>query len=160
MLKLNVGCGAETIDRPGWTNVDLEPRKPNVVKGDAYALPFADGSADIVVTSHVLEHLDVPRALAEWKRVLVEGGECLAVVPDAAYEKEWIRFHLQEAHERGGGEAHHHHADLTQASLEQALRDAGFEDVQSVNTNDRWELPGKAWWQAAARGRKGVAACA
>lgn len=160
MLNLNLGCGAETIDRPGWVNVDLEPRKPHVVKGDVLALDFPDGSADMVVTSHVLEHLDVPAALAEWKRVLKPGGECLAVVPDAAHEKQWIGFHLAEAHERGGGEAHHHKADLTQESLEQALRDAGFVDVVAVDPDDRWELPGKAWWQAAASGRKAVTPCA
>ena len=160
MLNLNLGCGAETIDRPGWVNVDLEPRKPGVVKGDCYALEYADDSADIVVTSHVLEHLDVPKALAEWKRVLKPGGECLTVVPDADHEKEWIRYHLEEAHARGDGEAHHHKADLTQASLEDALRAAGFVDVAPVSTMDRWELPGKAWWQAAASGRKAVAPCA
>lgn len=161
MLKLNLGCGGETIDRPGWTNVDLEPRgKKDVVKADVLALPFPDGSAELVVTSHVLEHLDVPRALAEWHRVLAPGGECLCCVPDHAHEKEWLRYHLEELHKRGSGPLDQHHADLTQEDLEKALAGAGFVDVHPVDANDRWELPGKAWWQAVASGRKAVAPCA
>ena len=155
-MRLNLGCGEETIDRPGWVNADLEPRKAGVVKADAYALPWEDSTVEQVVTSHVLEHLDVPRALAEQRRVLREGGEVLACIPDVAHEKEWIRFHLEEARARGDGEHHHHISNMTQAQLEAALTAAGFEDVRPVLTTERWELPGKAWWQAAARGRKAV----
>lgn len=152
-INLNLGCGAELIRRPGWVNLDLEPRAAGALRGDAYALPYEDGSVDAIVTSHLLEHLDVPRALAEWRRVLKPGGRVLACVPDASREKEWIGYHLAEARERGDGASHHHMADLTQASLEASLGRAGFDDVRREDPMLRWELPGKADWQACASGR-------
>lgn len=159
-MRLNLGCGEETIERPGWVNMDAEPRKAGVVAGDAYALPLEDGTVDLVVTSHVLEHLDVAKALAEQKRVLRDGGEVLACIPDVEHEGQWLRFHLEEVAKRGGGAAHQHVSNMTQAQLEAALRAAGFADVRPANPMERWELPGKAWWQAAASGRKAVAPCA
>jgi len=43
--------------------------------GDAHALPFADRSLDVVVTSYSLHHMaDAPRVLAEMARVVRRGG--------------------------------------------------------------------------------------
>jgi SAM-dependent methyltransferase len=45
------------------------------VVADACALPFADGSFDVVVANHMLYHVpDRPSALAEIRRVLARGG--------------------------------------------------------------------------------------
>ncbi|MGQ4401893.1 class I SAM-dependent methyltransferase [Streptomyces hayashii] len=54
-----------------------------ITAGDARALPFADGSFDNLVFTHVL-HLvgDMPRALREAARVLRRGGRLLAVHGD------------------------------------------------------------------------------
>ncbi|WP_069771362.1 class I SAM-dependent methyltransferase [Streptomyces sp. LUP30] len=54
-----------------------------VTAGDARALPFADGTFDNLVFTHVL-HLvgDMPRALRETARVLRPGGRLLAVHGD------------------------------------------------------------------------------
>mmetsp|Transcript_53340 Transcript_53340/g.95734 ORF Transcript_53340/g.95734 Transcript_53340/m.95734 type:complete len:293 (+) Transcript_53340:69-947(+) len=47
----------------------------NFQKGSLYELPFADEGFDAVIVSDVLEHLhDLPKALAEIKRVLRPGG--------------------------------------------------------------------------------------
>jgi SAM-dependent methyltransferase len=49
---------------------------------DLHALPFPDGSFDLVVHSETLEHLERPvRALAECRRVLAAGGICAFTVP-------------------------------------------------------------------------------
>jgi 2-polyprenyl-3-methyl-5-hydroxy-6-metoxy-1,4-benzoquinol methylase len=49
---------------------------------DVHALPFPDGSFDLVVHSDTLEHVERPvRALAECKRVLVAGGFCAFTIP-------------------------------------------------------------------------------
>ena len=49
---------------------------------DLHALPFPDGSFDLVVHSDTLEHLERPvRALAECRRVLAAGGVCAFTVP-------------------------------------------------------------------------------
>lgn len=161
MRALNLGCGEQVVNRPGWVNADAEPRKDGVVKADAYALPFEDGTFDLVMTNHVLEHLaDVPKALAEQRRVLKPGGEVLACIPDMDHEEEWIGAHLGEIARLSklgsDGAGHQHVSNMNQAGLEAALRAAGFEDVREVATTERWELTGKMWWQAAARGRKAV----
>ena len=53
------------------------PAHPDVrfVHGDAMALPFPDGAADIVTVAYGLRNVaDVDRALGEWRRVLRDGG--------------------------------------------------------------------------------------
>jgi SAM-dependent methyltransferase len=102
MLKANVGCG--TCVAEGWVNLDNSPSvllaerprlrgallalrvlnreqaagfPPGVVRADATALPFADGSVDAVHSAHMIEHL--PRwkghqFLVECHRVLRPGG--------------------------------------------------------------------------------------
>jgi SAM-dependent methyltransferase len=52
------------------------------VRGDAYELPFPDGSFDRIVAAEVLEHLpDDRRAFAELRRVLRPGGLIAVTVP-------------------------------------------------------------------------------
>lgn len=112
MLVLNLGCGSRTS--PLCVNIDWSPylrlrRSPAgstlarlILRGqrrerfEALAddvvvhdlrrpLPFADGSADAVYHSHVLEHLDrahVGKFLSELHRVLRAGGVQRVVVPD------------------------------------------------------------------------------
>lgn len=49
---------------------------------DLQAMPFADGSYDMLVCNHVLEHVpDDGRALAEIRRVLTERGVVVITVP-------------------------------------------------------------------------------
>ena len=49
---------------------------------DHHALPFEDGSFDLVVHSDTLEHVERPvTALSECRRVLVPGGHCAFTVP-------------------------------------------------------------------------------
>lgn len=54
-------------------------------KGDAAidveAMELESGSFDIAICSHVLEHVDDRKALAEFRRVLRPGGRLLAMVP-------------------------------------------------------------------------------
>jgi SAM-dependent methyltransferase len=52
------------------------------VRGDAYALPFADDSFDRIIAAEVLEHLpEDTRAIAELQRVLRPGGLIAVTVP-------------------------------------------------------------------------------
>jgi SAM-dependent methyltransferase len=71
-MKLNIGCGARPID--GWVNLDLYDYpgvnfKHDLSKG---TLPFDSGSADYILASHVLEHLD------NWEPIVIEAYRVLA----------------------------------------------------------------------------------
>jgi ubiquinone/menaquinone biosynthesis C-methylase UbiE len=58
-------------------------------EGDAYALPFPDGSFDVVNANALLQHLGDPiRALREFRRVLRPGG--IAAVSGDADWSAWI----------------------------------------------------------------------
>lgn len=92
---LDVGCG----NRPrGTVNCDLYTGQhvvraplnlkqiPNFVLCDASNLPFTDNSFDMVLASHILEHLDCPIvALKEWKRVAK--SKVIVAVPDFSMYK-------------------------------------------------------------------------
>ncbi len=50
-----------------------------LTQADAQALPFADASFDAVIANHMLYHVpDIPRAIAELRRVIVPTGACYA----------------------------------------------------------------------------------
>jgi predicted SAM-dependent methyltransferase len=84
-LRLNLGSGGVALE--GFTNVDALADAPgvDVVADLSERLPFADGEADLIYAAHVLEHFPtdvVPRLLADWRRVLRDGGLLLLAVPD------------------------------------------------------------------------------
>jgi SAM-dependent methyltransferase len=53
-----------------------------VERGDVLAMPFADGSFDLVLATDIIEHVDDDgRALGEIRRVLRPGGQAVLTVP-------------------------------------------------------------------------------
>lgn len=55
--------------------------KPDVA-GDAHALPFADGTFDVILANNVIEHLSEPAVgVAEMRRVLAPNGQVLYTIP-------------------------------------------------------------------------------
>lgn len=91
---LDVGCGDGQVARlasrlgaeavgvdPTWNQVVVARERaggPTYVRSGAAALPFADGSFDVVVACLVFEHIvDVDAAIAEVARVLEPGGRFL-----------------------------------------------------------------------------------
>ena len=93
---LHVGCGvsdprklpAEFFPAGEWREIrlDLDPGvAPDIVASITDMAAVADASVDAVWSAHNLEHLfahEVPRALAEFRRVLRPGGFALVTVPD------------------------------------------------------------------------------
>ncbi|HVT59016.1 MAG TPA: methyltransferase domain-containing protein [Thermoanaerobaculia bacterium] len=80
-LCLSIGGGPVRV-HPELVNVNLGPF-PNVdVVGDAYRLPYANSSVDLVHCEAVLEHLEFPdRAVEEMFRVLRAEGVAFAATP-------------------------------------------------------------------------------
>ncbi len=71
-----------TIDGLRYETADLEPGLLVDRTVDARALPHADGSLDLILCSHVLEHIDDDVQVArEFARVLAPGGLALVQVP-------------------------------------------------------------------------------
>jgi len=66
-MILDVGCGNA---KRGHIGVDTRKTSAADVLADAHYMPFKNDSFWLVVSSHVLEHLDDPEgALLEWLRV-------------------------------------------------------------------------------------------
>lgn len=97
---LDVGCGLGLYVRqfrafsPHVWGVDIDADKvaeasktlPNISQAPAEALPFADGTFDVVLSHEVLEHVDDDRrAVAEACRVLRPGGRLVVFAPNRWY---------------------------------------------------------------------------
>ena len=71
----------ETLPNLAYTTADLDPAAA-MVAADITNLPFDDESFDLILCSHVLEHVvDDRRAFAEMFRVLRPGGRALLMHP-------------------------------------------------------------------------------
>ncbi len=109
---LDVGCGdGRTMSRfltaraRSCVGVDVSARAVESAQAlgvdarvieDAGALPFPDGSFDLVTCIEVLEHLFQPQdAAAEILRVLRPGGHLLVTVPNVAHWRHRFDFALR-----------------------------------------------------------------
>ena len=90
---LNVGCGPQGrqhgfLGFKDWQEVrlDIDPSvQPDVLGTMTDMSAVATASMDAIVSSHNIEHLyphEVPQALAEFVRVLKDGGLLLITCPD------------------------------------------------------------------------------
>lgn len=73
---------------------------PSLVNADAEALPFADASVDVALAMHMLYHVpDIPRAIAEFRRIVRRGGTLLVSAngPDGMAELHRLRWESIDA---------------------------------------------------------------
>jgi predicted SAM-dependent methyltransferase len=130
-LRLNLGAG--TTEIPGFIPID-------VMQGSqAYPLiQYADGVADEIRASHILEHFSHTQTinvLKEWWRVLKPGGRIRLSVPDFDYivarYKEGSDEPL-EGYVMGGHCDEHdvHLAMFNEQKLTEALKTAGFAEIK------------------------------
>lgn len=81
-MRLNLGCGDMKL--PGWHNVDLR-HADECVNLAFFPWPWPDNSADEILASHILEHLERRiglEFLRECHRLLKPGGVLRIAVPD------------------------------------------------------------------------------
>lgn len=122
-MNVNIACGDAYVE--GWVNYDYVPHSKNVLHADLLdRLPLESGSADVVYSSHFLEHIPLPSVkpfLSECYRILKSGGAVRLVLPDL---EEICRSYLEY---REAGE--HDKADFLQLELiDQMVRpDSGGE---------------------------------
>lgn len=91
---LELGCGAhKTVDKA--IGIDRVPKgfPIQTLRGEASVadithdvqekLPFEDGSQDLVIARHILEHcMDTVAVLKDWSRVIKPGGRLILALPD------------------------------------------------------------------------------
>jgi len=132
---LDVGCGTGA-NALAWTRfgtvvgVDFSDQAlercqrrglSELARGDATKLPLGDATADALVATDILEHLEDDRAaLIEWKRVLKPGGHLVLTVP--AYRFLWGEHDV----------ALMHHRRYVASELLARAREVGFEVTRST----------------------------
>jgi SAM-dependent methyltransferase len=114
-LRIDIGSSHLRVAE-GWTTVDLHAPEADV-KADMGSLPFEDGAVAEIWASHCLEHVGKERVqpvLAEWLRVLVDGGPAIVSVPNLDYiARYWLHgpdrqeaLDLMFGHQTEPGEIH------------------------------------------------------
>lgn len=91
--RLHLGCGADV--RPGWINVDSQPRPGLQIVADLndvrrQKLPLDDDSIDYILGAHVIEH--IPNSLdlmQELHRVAKPGALAEFLVPYGSSDDTW-----------------------------------------------------------------------
>lgn len=150
-LLVDVGArdgkhSAELARRHGVRVVALDPvpQHPDVREATAEELPFGDGEVDWIWCRDVLSHVDVPRALAEFARVLRPGGAAVVyvTVPTELLEP-------REAARLAGSCAL---TGFTAAGVEEAARAAGLtlRSVDRLGTEWREAMAETGTWDVAA----------
>ena len=85
-MKINLACGDVYIHSADWLNLDYMSNSSAVQRANLLRrLPLDDCSAELVYSSHFLEHIPfdcVSDFLGECRRILRPGGVLRLVVPD------------------------------------------------------------------------------
>ncbi|MFZ5791336.1 MAG: class I SAM-dependent methyltransferase [Pseudomonadota bacterium] len=115
-----------------YHTADIDPCHADLVQ-NIEAIDIPDESYDVILCSHVLEHVDDRKALAELRRVLATGGFAVVMVPivegwPTTYENPAIT-------DPEGREAHfgqHDHVRYYGADLRQRIAAASFELIEKT----------------------------
>lgn len=143
-VRLHWGCGPRRID--GWVNIDgWRTEATDYVHDLRTNLPFADESVALIFSEHVLEHVEsdvAERVLADFFRVLKNGGRLRLIVPDLAkccraymdHDREWFSKVDADSLTVGDGfnkifYSHFHRYIYDAETLMLLLRRAGFSEV-------------------------------
>jgi dolichol-phosphate mannosyltransferase len=138
---LDIGCGSSRIiqELPGAVGLDILLKKLRYLRGrgirlakaDISSLPFKSKSFSLVICSQVIEHVPpAPEIYSEISRVLKDGGALVIGTPDYG-RVSWRVIEYFYHKILPGAYAEQHITHYTSESLEKALRDNGFEILES-----------------------------
>lgn len=84
LMKLNIGCGNKKLE--GYINIDKQPSADVCLDLEGAILPYGNNSIDIILASHVFEHIQnlIP-LVNECHRVLKPGGVLNIAVPNVEF---------------------------------------------------------------------------
>ena len=107
--------------------------------GDALALPYADGTFDVVIASEILEHVPADEAaIAELVRILKPGGKLAVTVPRWLPERLcWLLS--DEYHANEGGHIRIYKADELRGKVESR-------GMRLLHTHHAHALHSPYWW--------------
>jgi 2-polyprenyl-3-methyl-5-hydroxy-6-metoxy-1,4-benzoquinol methylase len=147
---LDCGCGAganaRALKARGWSVVGITISRQEQQLAEMYCEsvhvgdlndgvpPVAGDGYDIVLMSHVLEHLTRPdRLLADAQRVLATGGVVAVALPNALHFQTRLKFMLGKFDYTADGSLDETHVRFyTVKTAQQLLEANGFEVVQSA----------------------------
>jgi SAM-dependent methyltransferase len=116
------------------------PRASAVLVGDAVRLPLADAAVDVALAMHMLYHVpDVPRGIAELRRVVRPGGSLLAATNGAEHTIEITETVAAAASGVGGRYGGRHYSFTLENGA--ALLSASFAEVVLESHRDVVEVP-------------------
>lgn len=161
---INLGCGDQHFDSTPdieWLNMDLNPRDGKVeVSGDvSKELPFPAEMFDIMVASHLVEHIEmsiVSDVIRDWMRCLKKDGHLIITVPDSrALAERYVTkdithfiFAINMTGPYHGQETDHHAWCYDYEELTDRVKDFSWE-ICTANKLKELGLEGKVamdWW--------------
>ena len=136
-------CRLKAIKDIDYVAVDLNPVAFGDIGGVAYcdvtAIDFENNSFDLIICSHVLEHVPEDRvAIKELFRVLKRDGIAILQVPISASLQRTIEDpFLTDPQERERRFGQHDHVRIYGADYPTRLREGGF-SVEAFDPTGRW----------------------
>ncbi len=113
---------------PGPRHIGVDLYRPDAARRmDVTRLALPDGAVDLVICSHVLEHVERDRAaLAEFARVLRPGGRAIIVVPLDLRQPTFEDGTARTAAQRLAAFGHPYHVRVCGADYGERIAAAGF----------------------------------
>ncbi|MCG3204073.1 MAG: hypothetical protein KCHDKBKB_00776 [Elusimicrobia bacterium] len=100
-VVVDIGCGSANYFLPEGDpiRIDLDERVNPDIIADARQIPLEDEFADVVYSSHLLEHFsfrETVSVLREWERILKVGGKLKIIVPNLKWASRNILNNVED----------------------------------------------------------------